>query len=107
MRLALEIAARVRAASHAHKPLFFHLLAVNGSVDCWSLDDSIVLARELAQRGVDVISCSSGGFTEEMPSLPVPRGLGFQVPFPSYLRGLTQGLWPLRHPPRTSPFVTG
>lgn len=55
MRLALGIAGRVRAAWPAHKPLFCRLLAVDGSVDCWSLDDSIVLARELAQRGVDAI----------------------------------------------------
>ena len=77
MRLALEIAARVRAAWPAHKRLFCRLLAVDGSVDGWSLDDSIVLAPELAQRGVDVINCSSGSLTEETRSLPVPRGLGY------------------------------
>lgn len=86
MRLALEIARRVRAAWPAHKPLFCRLSAVDGSVDGWSLDDSIVLARELAQCGVDVIDCSSGGLTEETRALPVPRGLGFQVPFSERIR---------------------
>ncbi len=86
MRLALEIARRVRAVWPELKPLFCRLSAVDGSVDGWSLDDSIVLARELARCGVDVIDCSSGGLTEETRALPVPRGLGFQVPFSERIR---------------------
>ena len=86
MRLALEIARKVRAAWPAGKPLFCRLSAVDGSVDGWSLEDSIVLSRELARCGVDVIDCSSGGLTEETRALPVPRGLGFQVPFSERIR---------------------
>ncbi|NDZ18071.1 NADH:flavin oxidoreductase / NADH oxidase [Variovorax sp. WS11] len=86
MRLALEIARQVRAAWPASKPLFCRLSAVDGSVDGWSLEDSIVLSRELARCGVDVIDCSSGGLTEETRALPVPRGLGFQVPFSERIR---------------------
>lgn len=86
MRLALEVAARVRAAWPAHKPLFCRLSAIDGSVDGWGLDDSVILARELARLGVDVIDCSSGGLTEETRALPVPRGLGFQVPFSERIR---------------------
>lgn len=86
MRLALEIAQRVRAVWPMHKPLFCRLSAVDGTVDGWSLEDSIVLARALAARGVDVIDCSSGGLTEETRALPVPRGLGFQVPFSDRIR---------------------
>jgi len=86
MRLALAIAQRVRAVWPAHKPLFCRLSAVDGTVDGWSLDDSVVLARELAAVGVDVVDCSSGGLTEETRALPVPRGLGFQVPFAERIR---------------------
>lgn len=86
MRLALEIARNVRAAWPAGKPLFCRLSAVDGSVDGWSLGDSVVLSRELAACGVDVIDCSSGGLTEETRALPVPRGLGFQVPFSERIR---------------------
>lgn len=86
MRLALEVAARVRSAWPAEKPIFCRLSAVDGTVDGWSLDDSVVLARELAELGVDVIDCSSGGLTEETRALPVPRGLGFQVPFSERIR---------------------
>lgn len=86
MRLALEIARRVRAVWPAHKPLFCRLSAVDGSLDGWNLDDSVVLSRELAACGVDVIDCSSGGLTEETRALPVARGLGFQIPFSERIR---------------------
>lgn len=86
MKLALDVAARVRNAWPAEKPIFCRLSAVDGSVDGWSLNDSVVLARQLAELGVDVIDCSSGGLTEETRALPVPRGLGFQVPFSERIR---------------------
>ena len=86
MALALEIARRVRAAWPEHKPLFCRLSAVDGTLDGWSLDDSVVLSRALGDCGVDVIDCSSGGLTEETRALPVPRGLGFQVPFSARIR---------------------
>ncbi|WP_428003088.1 NADH:flavin oxidoreductase/NADH oxidase [Acidovorax sp.] len=91
MRLALTIARRVRAVWPAHKPLFARLSVVDGSGEGgWDVEDSIVLARELAQCGVDVIDCSSGGLTEETRALPVPRGLGFQVPFSARIRAEAQ-----------------
>jgi len=91
MRLALTIARRVRAVWPARKPLFARLSVVDGSGEGgWDVEDSIVLARELAQCGVDVIDCSSGGLTEETRALPVPRGLGFQVPFSERIRAEAQ-----------------
>ncbi|RZI97807.1 MAG: NADH:flavin oxidoreductase/NADH oxidase, partial [Rubrivivax sp.] len=86
MRLALDIARAVRAAWPDHKPLFCRLSAVDGTEGGWSLDDSVVLAKALKACGVDVIDCSSGGLTEETRALPVPRGLGFQVPFSDRIR---------------------
>lgn len=86
MHLALEIARRVRAVWPAHKALFCRISALDGSVDGWNLDDSVRLSRQLAAIGVDVIDCSSGGLTEETRALPVPRGLGFQVPFSERIR---------------------
>ena len=90
MHLALEIARRVRSAWPFAKPLFCRISALDGSVDGWSLEDSVVLSRELARSGVDVIDCSSGGLTEETRALPVPRGLGFQVPFAAEIRHAAQ-----------------
>jgi len=86
MRLALTIARAVREVWPPYKPLFCRISAVDGSVDGLNLDDSVVLARELALCDVDVIDCSSGGLTEETRGLPVPRTLGFQVPFSERIR---------------------
>lgn len=86
MALALRIAGEVRAAWPAHKPLFCRVSAVDGAVGGWGLDDTVVLARALGALGVDVIDCSSGGLTEQTRALPVPRGLGFQVPFARAVR---------------------
>lgn len=86
MKLALRVAAAVRQVWPAHKPLFCRISAVDGGVGGWSLDDSVVLARALHAVGVDMIDCSSGGLTEQTRALPVPRGLGFQVPFARHIR---------------------
>ena len=86
MRLALRIAQAVRAAWPDHKPLFCRLSCVDGAVGGWNLDNTIVLASALKRAGVDVIDCSSGGLTEQTHALPVPRGLGFQVPFAEAVR---------------------
>ncbi|WP_315833714.1 NADH:flavin oxidoreductase/NADH oxidase [Bradyrhizobium prioriisuperbiae] len=81
MRLACEVAQRVRAGWPDTKPLFCRISAVDGAEGGWSVDDSAALARELSRCGVDVIDVSSGGLTEETRKLTVPRGLGFQVDF--------------------------
>ena len=47
----------------------------------WSLDDSIVLSRELKAIGIDVVDCSTGGLGRSPQALRVSRGYGFQVPF--------------------------
>jgi 2,4-dienoyl-CoA reductase-like NADH-dependent reductase (Old Yellow Enzyme family) len=86
MRLALEIAAQVRAAWPAERPLFCRLSIVDGAEGGWDEADSVVLARALKDLGVDVIDCSSGGLTEETRRIAVPRGLGFQLGFARRIR---------------------
>jgi 2,4-dienoyl-CoA reductase-like NADH-dependent reductase (Old Yellow Enzyme family) len=81
MRLALEIVEAVRAAWPAERPLFMRISSVDGSVGGWSIDDSVVFARELQTRGVDVLDCSSGGVTPSMATIPDPSKHGYQVPF--------------------------
>ncbi|MFK7965473.1 MAG: NADH:flavin oxidoreductase/NADH oxidase [Burkholderiaceae bacterium] len=80
-RFALEVAEATRAAWPAGKPLFMRL-----SVDDdagWTPDASVRLARELGQRGVDVIDCSAGGMRGKSS---VPLGYGYQVPFADKLK---------------------
>lgn len=92
MRLAVEIATCVRAAWPSDKPLWCRLSVVDGAVGGWSEEDTVVLVRKLQAVGVDVIDCSSGGLTEQTKALPVPRGLGFQVPFAHKVRTETSAI---------------
>ena len=82
MRFALEVTEAVRAAWPKHKPLFMRISATDGGPGGWELDDSIVLARELKARGVDVVHCSSGGF-EGYALKPAPL---YQVPLAKAVR---------------------
>jgi len=86
MRFPLEVAEAVRAVWPADKPLFFRISAVDGIDGGWTLDDSVTLARELKQRGVDVIDCSSGGLLGSATAARIPRGPGFQLPFAERVR---------------------
>ncbi len=63
MRFALEVAERVRDAWPAGKPLYFRVSAIDGVAGGWDMADTLVLVRELMQRGVDVIDVSSGGIS--------------------------------------------
>jgi len=87
MRFALELVEAVRAAWPADKPLFFRCSVVDGKGGHWDMDDTIVLAKELRQRGVDFIDCSCGGL-EGQSSLPaVPRHLpGYNVVYSEHVR---------------------
>ena len=86
MRLALEIASAVRDVWPDDKPLFFRVSAVDGSGGAWVIDDTVVLARELKQRGIDVITCSSGGIDGPLVGAVVPRVPGYQVPYAERVR---------------------
>lgn len=89
MRMPLEIAAAVRDAWPAAKPLFVRISAVDGSANGWGIDDSVAFAAELKKIGVDVVDCSSGGLGEETRATNVARGLGFQVPYADRIRNET------------------
>ena len=96
MRFVLEVAEAVRPAWPEDLPLFCRISAIDGTGNGWTLDDSVVLARELAARGVDVVDCSSGGvagppaYRAEYDGKPLAsraaRGPGFQVPYAERVR---------------------
>lgn len=87
MRLALEIAQAVRAVWPDDLPLFFRTSAVDGLPDGWSLDDTVVLAKELKRIGVDVMDCSSSGIAGAATGLAgQKRRPGFQVPYAERVR---------------------
>ena len=76
----------VRAVWPQDRPLFFRVSAVDGDGGAWSMDDTVVLARELKARGVDVIDCSSGGIDGPLDLAIVPRVPGYQVPYAARVR---------------------
>ncbi|HEY2247973.1 MAG TPA: NADH:flavin oxidoreductase/NADH oxidase, partial [Bradyrhizobium sp.] len=86
MRLPLEITEAVRKEMPSDMPLFVRVSAVDGTQEGWNLDDTVVFARELKARGVDVIDCSSGGISGSATAAQVTRALGFQVPFAERVR---------------------
>jgi len=86
MRFALEVAETVRAVWPQDKPLFFRVSAVDGNGGAWNMEDTIVLARELRTRGIDVITCSSGGIDGPLVGAIVPRVPGYQVPYAARVR---------------------
>ncbi len=102
MRLALEVTEAVRAVWPDDRPLFFRISAVDGAEDGWSLEDSVVLARELKGLGVDVVDCSSGGIAGAATAAGVKRRPGFQVPFADRIRHeaglMTQAVGLITHP---------
>jgi 2,4-dienoyl-CoA reductase-like NADH-dependent reductase (Old Yellow Enzyme family) len=81
MRFALEVAEAVRDAWPKDRPLFYRISVVDGEGGVWSLEDSIVLARELKARDIDLVDVSSGGIFGDTEMPAVPRIPGYHVGF--------------------------
>ncbi|MDA8430959.1 MAG: NADH:flavin oxidoreductase/NADH oxidase [Geobacteraceae bacterium] len=83
LRFPLRVARAVREEWPAELPLFVRISATDWLEGGWDIDQSVVLARQLKEIGVDLIDCSSGF---AVPNEPVPFGPGFQVPFAARVR---------------------
>jgi 2,4-dienoyl-CoA reductase-like NADH-dependent reductase (Old Yellow Enzyme family) len=70
----------------AGKPLGIRLSCTDWVEGGWTLEDTLVLARELARLGCDWIDCSSGGASKAQV---IPLGPGYQVPFSERVRSET------------------
>ena len=89
MRFPLEVAAEVRKAWPASKPLFVRVSSIDDVEGGWSADDTVAFARKLKAAGVDVIDCSSGGILGSATAatrMLLPRVPGFQLPFSEKVR---------------------
>jgi 2,4-dienoyl-CoA reductase-like NADH-dependent reductase (Old Yellow Enzyme family) len=85
MRFVLEVTNAVRARWPSHKPLFFRCSSVDDGG--WTIDESVLLARELKARGVDAMDCSAGGIgTRATQATAEKRRMGFQVPYAERVR---------------------
>src|SRR5262245_1964476 len=87
MRFALELVEAVRSAWPGDKPLFFRVSSVDGKGGHWDMDDTVALAKELKERGVDFLDCSCGGLEGDSSLPAVPRHLpGYNVVYSEHVR---------------------
>jgi 2,4-dienoyl-CoA reductase-like NADH-dependent reductase (Old Yellow Enzyme family) len=82
-RIARELVADVRAALPQDVPLFVRISASDWTPGGWDIDESVRLARDLRDLGVDLIDASSGGLS---PEQQIVVGPGYQVPFAARIR---------------------
>jgi 2,4-dienoyl-CoA reductase-like NADH-dependent reductase (Old Yellow Enzyme family) len=83
MRFLLRVVETVRAAWPEEKPLLVRISATDWTEGGLTVDDQVVVARELRGRGVDLVDCSSGG---AVPVSPPDLGAGYQVLFAEKIR---------------------
>ncbi|WP_339778625.1 NADH:flavin oxidoreductase/NADH oxidase [uncultured Thalassospira sp.] len=86
MRFALEIYDAVRAAFGADKPVGIRISASDWVKDGWDIEQSVVLAKALKERGCDFIHVSSGGLHAAQQ---IPVGPSYQVPFAQRIKAET------------------
>jgi 2,4-dienoyl-CoA reductase-like NADH-dependent reductase (Old Yellow Enzyme family) len=83
MRLPIRVAERLRALMPEELPLFVRISATDWVDGGWDIEQSVVLARHLKDRCVDLIDVSSGAI---VPKAQIPVGKGFQVPLSRKIR---------------------
>ncbi|MFZ3263074.1 MAG: NADH:flavin oxidoreductase/NADH oxidase [Terriglobales bacterium] len=82
-RLLREIVAAVRGRWPERAPLFVRISATDWVEGGWDIEQSVELARQLKNLGVDLIDCSSGG---NVAHAKIPLGPGYQTPFAERIR---------------------
>jgi len=83
LRFPLEVFSAVRAAFPAHKTVGVRVSAPDWIEGGWDLDQTLVYAAELRQRGCDYIHVSSGGLS---PQQKIPLYPNYQVPFAARIK---------------------
>ncbi len=83
MRFPLEVFDAMRAVWPADKPMGVRVSATDWIEGGWSVEDTVLLARELKARGCDYMAVSSGGLSLEQK---IPVGEGHQVDFSSQVK---------------------
>jgi 2,4-dienoyl-CoA reductase-like NADH-dependent reductase (Old Yellow Enzyme family) len=83
IRIVKETIGAVREVWPERLPLYLRISATDWVEGGWDIDESVSLAREVKELGVDLIDCSSGG---AVPDAVIPAGPGFQVPFAERIR---------------------
>jgi 2,4-dienoyl-CoA reductase-like NADH-dependent reductase (Old Yellow Enzyme family) len=84
-RLVREVARAVRAVWPEELPLFVRISATDYAAGGWDLEQSVQLAAQLADDGVDLIDVSSGGAIV-LPPDAMPIGPLYQTAFAEAIR---------------------
>jgi 2,4-dienoyl-CoA reductase-like NADH-dependent reductase (Old Yellow Enzyme family) len=76
MRLPLRVAGAVREAWPQNRPVFVRISSTDWIDGGWDVEQSIVLVRELAALGIDLVDASSAGLRADQV---VPHDVDYQV----------------------------
>jgi 2,4-dienoyl-CoA reductase-like NADH-dependent reductase (Old Yellow Enzyme family) len=82
-RILREIVTAVRRSWPERAPLFVRISATEWVDGGWDIQQSIELARQVKELGVDLIDCSSGG---NVAQAKIPVGPGYQTAFAERIR---------------------
>jgi len=82
-RILREIVAAVRRSWPERAPVFVRISATDWIEGGWDIEQSVELARQVKEFGVDLIDCSSGG---NVAQASIPLGPGYQTPFAQRIR---------------------
>ncbi len=82
-RFLREVVSKVRSVIPTGTPLFVRISATDWMSAGWEIEQSILLATELKELGVDLIDVSSGGLVH---NAQVPVAPGYQVELASAIR---------------------
>ena len=82
-RIVRDVVDAVRAVWPERLPLWVRISSTDWIEGGWTIEDSVALARQLQDRGVDLVDCSSGGNAADAT---IPLGPGYQVPFAERIR---------------------
>jgi 2,4-dienoyl-CoA reductase-like NADH-dependent reductase (Old Yellow Enzyme family) len=83
VRLVREVVRAVRARWPEELPLLVRISATDWIEGGWTAEDSVALAKLLAQDGADLIDCSTGAIA---PGAKIPVGPGYQTIFAERIR---------------------
>lgn len=85
-RFPAQVAEAVRAVIPSSMPLLYRTSAVDGFDDGVTIDDTVVLAKILRSKGVDLIDCSSGGIIGPSGRAALRPSPGYLVPYAERVR---------------------
>jgi 2,4-dienoyl-CoA reductase-like NADH-dependent reductase (Old Yellow Enzyme family) len=83
VKFLIDTSRAVRKALPDAVPLFVRLSCTDWVDGGWRIEDSVEATRRIAEEGVDLIDCSSGGASRKAE---IPIGPGYQVPLAARIR---------------------